>query len=54
MLPLAGVLGLLAPGFLRDGVYDLVAANRYRVFGRADSCRLTGAAAFADRFVPDP
>jgi predicted DCC family thiol-disulfide oxidoreductase YuxK len=30
----------IVPAFLRDLVYDLVAKNRYRWFGRADQCRL--------------
>ena len=28
------------PPFLRDGVYDLVARNRYRLFGRQHECML--------------
>lgn len=28
----------IVPTFLRDKVYDLVAANRYRIFGKKDSC----------------
>ena len=28
------------PRFVRDGVYDLIATNRYRLFGRSESCRL--------------
>lgn len=28
------------PRFFRDAVYDLIAANRYRIFGKHDSCRL--------------
>ena len=28
------------PRFLRDGIYDLVARGRYRIFGRLDSCSL--------------
>ena len=28
------------PAFFRDWIYDLVAANRYRIFGRRESCRL--------------
>lgn len=31
---------LLVPPFLRDFVYDLVARNRYRVFGRRADCRV--------------
>ena len=31
---------LWVPRFIRDLVYDLVAANRYRVFGKRDQCRL--------------
>lgn len=30
----------LFPSFLRDIVYDLVAANRYRWFGKKNECRL--------------
>lgn len=28
------------PRFLRDLIYDLIAKNRYRLFGRRDQCRL--------------
>jgi len=28
------------PGFIRDGVYNWIARNRYRWFGRSDSCRI--------------
>ena len=31
---------LLVPKFLRDLAYALVARNRYRVFGKKDTCRL--------------
>ncbi|MFQ3594429.1 MAG: thiol-disulfide oxidoreductase DCC family protein [Gemmataceae bacterium] len=31
---------LLLPAFLRDPLYDLVAMNRYRWFGRRESCRV--------------
>lgn len=30
----------LLPRFIRDGLYDLVAKYRYRVFGRQDSCMI--------------
>ena len=30
----------ILPRFLRDFVYDVVARNRYRWFGRRDSCRM--------------
>jgi predicted DCC family thiol-disulfide oxidoreductase YuxK len=52
-LPFLGVVGLFAPGFVRDTVYDFIASNRYRVFGMADACRLSDGR-FEDRFVPDP
>ncbi len=29
---------LILPGFLRDGVYDIVARNRYRWFGKKEQC----------------
>ena len=35
-----GRLGLFVPRFLRDGVYNLVARNRYQIFGKRDSCRI--------------
>ncbi|WP_238354556.1 thiol-disulfide oxidoreductase DCC family protein [Fulvivirga marina] len=31
----------ILPRFIRDAVYDLVAANRYKWFGRQDHCRMT-------------
>ncbi|HUF08347.1 MAG TPA: thiol-disulfide oxidoreductase DCC family protein [Rhodothermales bacterium] len=31
---------LIIPGFIRDFVYDLVARNRYRWFGRRDECMI--------------
>lgn len=40
-LPLLGV-GWIIPPFLRNGLYDWIARNRYRWFGKRDSC-----------FVPD-
>lgn len=30
----------LVPRFLRDAIYDWIARNRYRWFGKADACRL--------------
>lgn len=37
--PLLGIL-LLVPVFLRDGVYEMLAKNRYRWFGVLESCRV--------------
>ena len=34
------VIGKLLPKFFRDALYNLVARNRYRVFGRMESCML--------------
>jgi predicted DCC family thiol-disulfide oxidoreductase YuxK len=31
---------LAIPPFLRDAAYDLLARNRYRLFGKADTCRV--------------
>merc|ERR1719163_133473 len=50
-LPALGTLVLFFPSLFRDTAYDVVAANRYLVFGRTDQCRLDGAGAFAERFV---
>jgi predicted DCC family thiol-disulfide oxidoreductase YuxK len=33
-------VGRVLPRFLRDGMYKLVARNRYRVFGKHESCML--------------
>ena len=30
----------LIPSFLRDIIYDLVAKNRYRIFGKIDECSI--------------
>jgi predicted DCC family thiol-disulfide oxidoreductase YuxK len=35
-----GALILIVPRPLRDFAYDLFARNRYRLFGRRDTCRL--------------
>ena len=35
---LLGALGTAAPPFIRDSCYRFVARNRYRWFGRRDSC----------------
>jgi predicted DCC family thiol-disulfide oxidoreductase YuxK len=36
---LSGVF-LIIPAFLRDVVYNIIARNRYRLFGKRDTCRL--------------
>ena len=33
-------IGRVIPKFLRDGLYKLVATNRYRMFGKYDSCMM--------------
>lgn len=33
-----GYVAFLVPSFIRDGVYDWVARNRYKWFGKYDSC----------------
>ncbi len=38
--PKALVLCKILPKFLRDLFYDLIAKNRYKMFGRKDSCRI--------------
>ena len=47
--PLCAAL-LLVPAFLRDPFYELLARNRYRWFGRKDSCPLPDPA-LAHRFL---
>ncbi len=34
------MLLLLVPVFVRDGIYDWVARNRYRWFGKKETCRI--------------
>lgn len=41
----------VVPGFLRDLVYDFVAANRYGFFGKRETCRLPSPEEKA-RFLP--
>ncbi len=35
-----GVLFFIVPRFVRDFVYNIIAANRYKWFGKSDTCRL--------------
>jgi predicted DCC family thiol-disulfide oxidoreductase YuxK len=35
-------VGAGVPGFLRDWGYRMIARNRYRIFGRSDTCFLPG------------
>ncbi len=37
-------IGYAIPGFIRNFVYDLVAQNRYKLFGKNDLCRIPTAA----------
>jgi predicted DCC family thiol-disulfide oxidoreductase YuxK len=30
----------IIPAFLRNLIYDLIARNRYRIFGRTDACQI--------------
>ena len=32
------ILGLLTPKFIRDGIYNFIAKNRYKWFGKNESC----------------
>jgi predicted DCC family thiol-disulfide oxidoreductase YuxK len=36
----AGAVGKLVPHGVRDAVYDVIAANRYDVFGKKDRCMI--------------
>ncbi|WP_310587238.1 thiol-disulfide oxidoreductase DCC family protein [Flectobacillus major] len=38
------------PEFIRDFVYDLVAQNRYKIFGRTEACRMPSPA-LKERFL---
>ncbi len=43
------MIALVVPRFIRDFIYDIVAKNRYRWFGKYDTCRLPDPE-FEDRF----
>ncbi len=46
-----GRLGRIFPLWIRDGIYRLIAATRYQIWGKRDSCRLPNAEERA-RFLP--
>jgi len=48
---LLGTLAWLIPLPLRDLLYDLIARNRYRLFGKHDTCRMPTPAE-RSRFLP--
>ena len=48
--PLLAMFGMPFPSMVRDGVYDLVADNRYAILGRRDMCRLSDKG-FEGRFI---
>lgn len=41
---------IIVPPFIRDAVYDLIARNRYKWFGKKDSCMIP-TAALRSRFL---
>ena len=43
---------IIIPAFLRDPVYDFIAANRYRWFGKKDTCMIPGPEV-RERFLGD-
>jgi predicted DCC family thiol-disulfide oxidoreductase YuxK len=43
------MIALVIPRFIRDFIYDIIAKNRYRWFGKNDTCRLPDPE-FEDRF----
>ena len=51
VFPLIGNAGRVLPSFIRNFVYDFVAANRYR-FGESEQCRLDFGE-FDDRFFQE-
>jgi predicted DCC family thiol-disulfide oxidoreductase YuxK len=50
--PLLGALGMQFPPVLNDFVYDQIASNRYKIFGKTMSCRL-GDERFNERFISE-
>jgi predicted DCC family thiol-disulfide oxidoreductase YuxK len=47
---LASAVGSAIPPFIRDGVYDGVANNRYSLMGKRDTCRCADPT-YSDRFL---
>lgn len=45
--------GIIIPRFIRDSMYDWVAANRYRWFGKKESCWLPRPE-WSERFLKEP
>ena len=43
---------ILVPGFIRDGMYDMIAKRRYRFFGRRDECMIPSPG-ISSRFLID-
>ncbi len=39
LIPVLYIL-IIVPRFIRDAVYDLIASNRYRWFGKRDTCMM--------------
>ena len=44
------VAGKVLPRLVRDGLYNLIARNRYRIFGRRESCMIPDPA-LKDKFL---
>jgi predicted DCC family thiol-disulfide oxidoreductase YuxK len=44
--------GFIVPRFIRDGIYDWVAANRYKWFGKKEECMIPRPED-ANRFIAD-
>ncbi|HIF48406.1 MAG TPA: DUF393 domain-containing protein [Cytophagales bacterium] len=42
----------ILPNFIRDGIYDIISRNRYRWFGKSDSCYIPKKK-ILDRFIND-
>ena len=51
LIGLGSRIAILCPRVIRDGLYRFVSRNRYRWFGKADSCRVPVAGETA-RFLP--
>lgn len=50
-ISVGGQLGRFLPGFLKIAVYNLVAQNRYRIFGKRETCRVPSPDE-RERFLP--
>ena len=46
-----GIVGIVIPEPFRDWIYDIIAKNRYQMFGRTNQCQIDEARQIISRFI---